>query len=260
MKKFTVFIISIFLLITPIVLFLKTKSDSQVLGDVTGAPPYGESLDEIPDLDPMARFRNWKRPEGPPRVGLQVGHWKSEEQPEELAKLRDNTGSSGGGKWEWEVNYEIATITKSFLEKNGVSVDLIPATVPPEYWADVFVAIHADGSLDPDSNGFKIASPWRDFSGKANQLVELLEESYEQSTHLNKDDNITRNMRGYYAFSWWRYEHAVHPMTTSAIVETGFLTNKGDRKTIISNPQVSARGLYQGIINYLNANALLASK
>ena len=64
-------------------------------------------------------------------------------------------------------------------------------------------------------------------------------------------------MRGYYAFAWWRYEHAVHPMTASLILETGFLTNPSDRKIIVSKPEVSARGLANGIIKYLESENIL---
>lgn len=31
---------------------------------------------------------NWKRPDVPPTVGLQVGHWKTKELPDELERLR----------------------------------------------------------------------------------------------------------------------------------------------------------------------------
>ena len=60
----------------------------RVLGgrdEITGAPPFGEPLERVPPFGSSAYLSKWKRPEGPPRVGLQVGHWKSSEFPEELA-------------------------------------------------------------------------------------------------------------------------------------------------------------------------------
>jgi N-acetylmuramoyl-L-alanine amidase len=158
---------------------------------------------------------------------------------------------------EWEVNLAIAEETKKILEQRGIIVEILAATVPPEYWADVFVAIHADGSLDRSKSGYKVASPWRDFSGKAETLVKAIEDSYSSATGFKKDPNITRNMRGYYAFAWWRYEHSIHPMTTASILETGFLTNASDRKIIVNQPQISAKGLAEGIINFLQAEELL---
>jgi hypothetical protein len=224
---------------------------------VSGAPPYGEAENEAPSTDPYAWLKDWKRPDGPPRVGLQVGHWKNDELPEELSKLIGNTGSSGGGKSEWEVNFAIAEKTAELLKEKGIQVDILPATIPVQYWADVFVAVHADGSLDRSTTGFKVAGPWRDWSGRSTTLTASIERSYAESTGLIIDPNVSRNMRGYYAFSFWRYKHAVHPMTTSAILETGFLTNANDRKVIVSNPEVSAQGLANGIIKYLTNQNLL---
>jgi len=224
---------------------------------ISGAPPYGEAEEQVPDTNPYSWLDNWKRPDGPAKVGLQAGHWKSTEAPDELERLRTNTGSSGGGKWEWEVNLAIAEATAELLRSKGVVVDILPATVPPAYWADVFVAVHADGNLDKNISGYKAAAPWRDWTGKAGELVAEIESSYEKATGLPRDPNVSRNMRGYYAFSFWRYTHAVHPKTVSAILETGFLTNAGDRRTIVSQPKKAAEGLAVGILAYLETQNLL---
>src|SRR3989338_8279735 len=176
----------------------------------TGAPPYSFEDLEPPETDPYSRFKDWKRPDGPPKVGLQVGHWKNSELPEELERLRGNSGSSGGGKAEWEVNLAIAKSTAEILKGKRIIVEVLPATIPPQFWADVFVAIHADGSTDSTKSGFKAANPRRDYTGRAPKLLELIEGEYELSTGFQKDPNVTRNMRGYYAFAWWRYQHAVH--------------------------------------------------
>src|SRR5688572_19538250 len=42
------------------------------------------------------------------RVGLQVGHWRAHELPEELARLRNSTGAVAGGYREYEVNLLVA--------------------------------------------------------------------------------------------------------------------------------------------------------
>lgn len=225
---------------------------------MSGAPPYGEPEKNVPQ-NGFDRFSNWTRPEGPAKIALQAGHWKNNELPEELEKLRGSSGSQGGGKSEWEVNLAIAEELKDILEKENskIIVEILPATVSPEYWADVFIAIHADGSLDQEKSGYKIAAPWRDYTKKANDLVSLLEKSYEKRTNLVKDPNITRNMRGYYAFAWWRYNHALHPMTTAVIVETGFLTNYEDQRLLIDKPQVAARGIAEGLQEYLKKHNLI---
>jgi len=247
-------LIILILIFTPIItLMIRDKILS-----ISGAPPYlvDDGTTKV-DLGKFGFLENWKRPDGPPRVGLQVGHWKNDEIPEELHKLEGNTGSSGDGKSEWEVNYEIAMLTKDILEKNGIIVDILPTTVPKAYWADVFVAIHADGSEDPFKSGYKIAAPWRDYTGKAGRLVDYIEGTYGASTLLPIDPEITSNMRGYYAFSFWRFDHAVHPMTVSSILETGFLTSEADRQVIVNDPLTPAEGLAIGIIEYLMSENLL---
>lgn len=236
--------------------FVIQKSSGQEQN--SGAPPFGESEDQVPDTLGVDWITNWKRPEGPPKVGIQAGHWKNNEFPEELKKLRGNSGATGGGKSEWEVNLRISQLIKENLEKEGVLVEILPATVPPRYWADVFLSVHADGSTDRSKSGYKFAGSWRDMSNKADKLVTLLENEYEKETKLERDPNITRNMRGYYAFSWWRYDHAVHPMTTSVIAETGFLTNPHDQKLIINNPEVSAKAISAGILEFLKSEGLLS--
>jgi hypothetical protein len=58
-------------------------------------------------------------------------------------------------------------------------------------------------------------------------------------------------MTAYYAFNWPRYEHAIHPHTPAAIVETGFLTSAVDRAVIVDSPAVAARGIAAGISAFL---------
>lgn len=226
----------------------------------SGAPPYGEPEAAVPadtEINSSAWWRNWSRPEGPAKVAIQVGHWQNDQFPEELAKLRNNTGASGGGKTEAEVNLAIAENMKPLLEDQGILVEILPATVPPNYWADVFIAIHADGSEDPSMSGYKFAGPWRDLTGTGDMLVQMLNQAYGQATGLDYDPNITRNMRGYYAFAWWRYDHSIHPMTTAVIAETGFLTSANDRKLIVDQPEFVAQTISDTLVDYLELQQLL---
>jgi len=222
-----------------------------------------EPEDNVPSIDnsfdPAILYKDWKRPDGPAKVGIQVGHWKIDEVPDELETLRTHTGSNGGGKSEWEVNYVIANRIAEQLKDKGVEVEVLPATIEPKYWADVFIAIHADGSTDKTASGYKFASSWRDVTGKSEELVSILDEEYGKETKLDQDPNITKNMLGYYAFAWWRYDHAIHPMTTAVIAETGFLTNKSDRKIILNHPETPAKAISDGILKYLKENGLLQS-
>lgn len=217
----------------------------------------GLPVDEMPEDLEVPVADDWVRPDGPPKVGIQVGHWKNDEVPEELKKLLGNTGASGGGMSESEVVYKIAEEISDALKEKGVVVEILPATVPVNYWADVFISLHADGSEDSSKNGYKFSGPRRDYTGKADDLVSLLEDEYGDATGFERDPNVTRNMRGYYAFSWWRYEHAIHPMTPGVIIETGFLSNYSDRTLLINNPDVPAKAIATALTNFLTNEKLL---
>ncbi|MEN9938170.1 MAG: hypothetical protein RLZZ387_4749 [Chloroflexota bacterium] len=191
------------------------------------------------------------RPEGTvPRVGIQVGHWKSNELPEELARLRGSTGAYIRGLSEVELNLDIARRVEARLAAAGVQVDLLPATVPPGYDADAFVAIHADGARKPGARGFKIATPWR--TSRASQhLKDVLDAEYAAATRLPRDGAITFNMRGYYAFSYRRHTHAIARTTPAVIVEMGFLTSPADRAVMVGKADVVAAGIADGVLRYL---------
>jgi N-acetylmuramoyl-L-alanine amidase len=223
------------------------------------AQPYGGAAAHaaITEHSPAARAAapvpdslTWRRPEGPIRIALQAGHWKAGEAPDEQAGLRSN-GTRGGGKHEWEVNLEIARRTARLLEGEGLEVEILPTTVPPGYWADLFISIHADGHPSPATSGFRAAAPRRDPTGRAHNFVAVLERRYRDATGLPRYPTITRRMTGYYAFNWRRYTHAVHPMTTGVILETGFLSSPRDRAVILSDPDRAARGIAAAVREYV---------
>ena len=180
------------------------------------------------------------------RIALQVGHWRTEEAPRELSGLRRN-GASWNGTAEWEVNLEIARHAGALLEDLGYVVDILPAVVPPDYRAHLFIAIHADASNDPGATGYRVAAPSRDATGRASGFVDLLNRKYGQVTGIRRLPTVTRRMRNYYAFNFRRYEHALHPMTIAVIIETGFLTSAADRGVIVSQPELVARGIVEAV-------------
>ena len=187
---------------------------------------------------------------GPWRVGIQAGHWRIEQLPEELARLRPDTGAAFGSLQEVDVNLRIARRVAHDLSIAGVSVDMLPATVPPGYQADAFVAIHADGGGSRE-RGFKVSSPWR-ASEASEMLRDSIQRVYGDLAGIPPDRyGVTYNMRGYYAFSWYRFEHAVAPSTPSAIIETGYLTSSLDRGVIVDDPEVPARAIAMGVLLYL---------
>ncbi len=218
-------------------------------------PPVSDTIAEeappAPTTTPSAPPTPTPRPPGtPPRVGIQIGHLRSHELPEEQAHLRTSTGARWNGITEAQVNEAIAVRVRDILVAAGVEVDLLPATVPPAYDADAFVAIHADGSTE-GARGWKIATPWR-ASAASRALMEAVAATYGVITGLPEDRNgITINMRGYYAFNYRRHSHAIARTTPAIIVETGFLTNAADREIIVARPDLAARGIAEGILRYL---------
>jgi hypothetical protein len=187
----------------------------------------------------------------PWRVGIQAGHWQIDQLPDEQRRLRPDTGAVWRGLTEASVNLEIARRVVRQLQEVGVSAELLPATVPPGYDADAFVAVHADDGGGADPSGWKISTPWR--ASEASRLLrDSITRTYAQASGLPEDRyGISFNMRGYYGFSWYRFEHAVAPTTPAVIIETGFLTSAADRAVIVDNPERTARGISQGVIAYL---------
>ncbi len=195
-------------------------------------------------------------PPGPKKVGLQAGHWLYDESPDELEDLRSNPGTSGGGKAEWQVTLDIAQRAADMLRAAGVEVDVLPTTVPVRYRAHAFVSIHADGDASGVLHGFKAAGPGFSATPRADALlVDALNEEYAAATGLPRQDSqISRRMTYYYAFNGRRYQHAVAPGVPQVILETAFLTHAGDRVLLLSNPDLIASGIANGILKFLAQN------
>lgn len=187
------------------------------------------------------------------RVGLQVGHWKSEELPGELAVLRPEGGASAEGQNEVDINLAVAQRVATLLAARGITVDILPATIPIGYNADAFVAIHCDINADPAMGGFKLAR-FRDSAvpDRADTLLGAITAAYGAATGQRQDSHITRAMTGYYAFNAEDFQHAIAPQTPGVIIELGFLTNGFDRALLVGQQEVVAQGLAAGIVRYLS--------
>ncbi|WP_419163374.1 N-acetylmuramoyl-L-alanine amidase family protein [Candidatus Palauibacter sp.] len=195
---------------------------------------------------PIPTPDEWEPPDGPIKVGLQAGHWRADEAPRELRRIKYN-GTVWRETAEWEANLAIARLAAADLEALGYEVDILPAVVPPGYRAHLFIAIHADGSDSPQASGYRVASPRRDATGRAPEMAQLLREKYGAATGLRGLPVETRRMRNYYAFNYRRYEHALHPMTIGVIIETGFITSARDRSVILDAPERAARGIVEAV-------------
>lgn len=186
------------------------------------------------------------------RVGLQVGHWESEEFPDELGILRTEHGATAGGYNEVDINYAIAQQVADLLRARGITVDILPATVPSGYTADAFIAIHSDYNNSPTMNGFKLAR-FRDSAipARDDALLNAITVDYGAATGQPRDGYITRAMTGYYAFNSADFQHTIAPQTPGVIIELGFLTNPTDRILLTERQATVATGLAAGIIRFL---------
>lgn len=190
-------------------------------------------------------------PPGPKRVGLQAGHWLVDQVPPELHGLE--AGATGGGKQEWQVNLDVAQRTAALLQASGIQTDVLPATVPPRYQANAFIAIHADGDTTGEDRGFKVARPgFSSIPDVDDRLVDAINQTYGSETELPRDDaHISLRMRYYYAFNARRYCHAVSPGVPQAIIELAYLTNATDRQYLIGDPEKLAQALSDSIQAFL---------
>jgi hypothetical protein len=185
-------------------------------------------------------------------VAIQAGHWKVNELPDALARLRTSTGTSGGGRTEVQLNLDIAQRVASMLRAKGLTVEILPATVPTGYQADLFIALHADGNNSSRPRGYKVSTRWRsDVAALDAVLVQSIEDGYGKVTGMPQDLSITRAMRGYYAYSTYRgEEYRLDGATPAAILEMGFMSNAADRALMFNNPDLVARGVVAGVDNF----------
>ena len=200
---------------------------------------------------PLPRSPVWN-PGGAKRVGIQAGHWMTNDVPYELRRL--SPGTSGGGWAEWEVNLLIARRVAAILEEAGIEVDVLPSTIPVRYRAHAFISIHADGDTSGTMHGYKIARPgFSSIPDADDELTHTMYREYGAATRMPRDadEHISRRMIFYYAFNTRRYHHAIDLGTPAAIIETGFLTNPQDRAFLTGQPDLAARGVANGVLRFL---------
>ena len=188
----------------------------------------------------------------PARIGLQVGHWRANELPAELSRLRTATGGSGGGVREVDVNLQVTRKVAERLRELGHTVDVLPATVPPKYQADLFVAVHADATSSSSARGFKLARGRNSRLGAIeDRVIALVRAEYARATGMPWSRSITLNMTGYYAFASGRFSYTIAPTTPGVILEMGYLTNATDRAILTGGQDRIVEGVVDGLQRYL---------
>lgn len=191
-------------------------------------------------------------PTGPRRVGIQVGHWKTDEAPSELRSLVPQTGAAWEGVTELDINLDVAQRLAVILNAKGIAVDILPVTVPVGYVADAVIALHADSDGVGELSGFKMAHNAR--RGPFEEtLLNDVKDAYAAATGMDYDAlHVSKNMTGYFLYNYTRYQHAVSPYTPGVIIEMGYVSNDDDRALMVDHPDVLANGIANGVMKFLS--------
>jgi hypothetical protein len=153
---------------------------------------------------------------------VQAGH---------VARTSGATGTNG----EQPFNLAVSRLVVRELRARGVNAHRIDADPPFEaYRGDVFVAVHADGSVSTSAKGASVG--YRNSRGKT--LARRIKTAYQQRARasgyplLFRDDNYTVALRRYYGTG---NALAQNPDCRAVIVEGGFLTNSTERAFLTSD-------------------------
>ncbi len=170
-----------------------------------------------------------------------------------------NAGAEGNGLREQDIVYRVGIELAELLRQNG-NFDVRLSRPTPEtqlgnsntaslrarvadanaWGADYYLSLHTNAATSSAASGseaFVYAAP-----SPAENLANDILESMTAITGLSNRGTFVRN--GLYV---------LRKTTMPAILlELGFITNPGDAALMNENPQLFARGIYQGILNYFN--------
>ena len=173
------------------------------------------------------------------RIGVVAGHYGS-----------DPGAVCSNGVTEASLNLEIATLVQKDLSDLGYVVDLLEEfdTRLQGYQGAVLVSIHLDSCeyINDQATGFKVAAALaaQNFAN-SQRLTACVSDRYASVTGLPYHaGSVTDDMTYYHAFN------EIHPSTTAAIIEAGFLNM--DYQVITEETEMLAEGIVAGILCYLN--------
>lgn len=171
--------------------------------------------------------------------------------------VNPNAGAEGNGYREQDLVFEIGRRLAALLSENGfetrlsrptantqlgtsVSTSLAERVNNANTWgANYFVSLHTNASVNPQANGaevlvFSTASP-------AYELAQSVLEQLTLSTGVRGRGVVTRP--GLYVLR--------RTAMPAILVEMGFITNPSDADLMANSPEAFARGIADGIIDYV---------
>ncbi len=169
-----------------------------------------------------------------------------------------NTGAEGNGFYEQDITYDIGVRLARLLENNpefevrlsrpteetvrGTSnaSSLSSRVREANAWgADVFLSLHTNASTNPNATGAETLVYSRS-SRVAYELAEDILESMTEATGLRSRGVIERP--GLYVLK--------ETTMPAVLVEMGFISNPDDAELMVYSPELFARGIYNGILEY----------
>ena len=170
-----------------------------------------------------------------------------------------NAGAEGNGLREQDLTYRIGTELAALINANPVlearlsrptadtqlgtsnASSLAARVNDANSWgADYFISLHANASGTASASGIEGYVYALDTS--AEELSEDIVENLSEATGLRD--------RGVFARpSLYVLRRTAMPAT---LIELGYITNPTDAALMRDNPQLFARGIYNGILEYLN--------
>ena len=165
-----------------------------------------------------------------------------------------DTGAIRENVYEKTINQEIATLVRKNLLKEKIEVLM---TLPfdktitlqdrvdfsNEANPDLYVSIHANASMSPDTKGVEVHW-WRDESF---ELAQIIRENLTTQENLKKWDTIDR---GLMKSKFYVINHTIAP---AVLIETGFMSNHNELKGLCDKKRQKeiADAISTGIIKYL---------
>ncbi len=168
-----------------------------------------------------------------------------------------NTGAEGNGLREQDVTYAVAQSLATLLRQSGNYEVRLSRNSPTEvlgnsnasslrtrvqdanaWGADYFISIHTNGSTDPSAKGIEAYAYTR--NSPAFRLGDDIVNNLVDATGFPRRGMFVRP--GLYVLK--------KTSMPSTLVEIGFISNPEEAALMRSNPELFARGIYNGIVEF----------
>ena len=227
-------------------------------------PPEGTSPEvTTPEETTTEQMQETTTPAEKIKIYLDAGHNPMPDPPEdpeqEPIKMW-NTGAQGNGLDEADLTFEIAMLLYEMLMQddrfevrlsrstaetilgtdNGSALDF-RVNDATEWDADYFISLHINAFTSSSVSGLEVYSASGDQVGYdlGKDILDGLVQSVELNNRGMKNGDNLRVLK-----------NATMP---AVLVEMGFISNENDAALLDNSPDLFAKGVYNGILNYFNS-------